>query len=347
MLFEDWQKWLDSQFLDAQNAGEQQDNVDLADNVSITSQANHIDDISQQTSSDDVSADAPTIHLNQRQQDSKPKKQLDPTVYDNISDVDVPTIDKYLPQFRKSTLTDVSQPTITPQELPPSASNDCDHESIKEELITEQIRENNEAILPENTIEIVSVAQPVGDIAPDTALVNQAEEPPEEVSAEVSPVIEIKALETEVIIEETPVIQVEPTKMESDSESMGIKPVRPTRQTRNTRRSRNDNNLTRINIWEMNPRRLEVILSMNPSSESYSRELKEQRIQNLKVLTDPTISHMNASRILKSPIYIAHAASNGCHLIHMKFDQGAETSKMAEIMAFLESHNKSNKFNTL
>ncbi len=347
MLFEEWQKWLDSQFLDSQNPDEMQEVADTAVSVTPGDRISPVSDISQSAQQINTAAENVVVPQNREPISNTSIRQGESSVLENLSEsVDVPTIDKYLPQFRNAAHADIPVATVTPQELPVPEKKEEQFEAVQENVAHEDIPQAAENEKNEDIQQTQSSETCESDSIPNSSPLIEDMDVKQETTVVATSNTEGSAVETEILSNPTQIIPVEPVMVEAEPKPMEVKTVRTLKQTRNARRPRKDIGLKLINLWEITPRRLEVLLSMNPSSATYSRELKEQRIQSIKVLTDPTISHMDASRILKSPIYVARGVTNGNHIIHLEFAQGGESTKMAEIMSFLESQSKIHVSNT-
>lgn len=341
MLFEEWQKWLDSQFLDSQNPEEMPEADNKAISVTPGDRISPVSDISQPDQRIETVGDNAALPQNREPISHASIRQGESSVLDNLSEsVDVPTIDKYLPQFRKAARGDIPAATLTPQEAPVPEKKEEQFKAIQEDAPLNDIPHEIENEKNEEIQEALSPETCESDAVPNSSPLIEEIQVTQETIVVASTNTDATAIETDVLPAPSQIIAAEPLTVEEEPKPVEIKTVHTPRASRNARRQRKDIGGKMINLWEITPRRLEVLLSMNPSSATYSRELKEQRIQSIKVLTDPTISHVDASRILKSPIYIARGVKQGNHLVHLEFAQGRETNRMAEIMSFLESHSK-------
>ncbi len=347
MLFEEWQKWLDSQFLDAQNPDEMQEAADTAVSVTSGDRISPVSDISQPPQQTSSVAEHAVVPQNREPRSNTPIRQGESSVLDNLSEsVDVPTIDKYLPQFRNAAHADIPTVTVTPQESPVPDIKEEQFVAVQENAVLDEISQVDENEKNEEIQEAQSSETCESDMIPNSSSLIEDVEVNQETTLVAASNTDAAVVETDTLLDTTQIIAAEPVTIEAEPKPIEPKTVHFPRPTRNARRQRKDIRVKMIDLWEITPRRLEVLLSMNPSFAAYSRELKEQRIQSIKVLTDPTISHMDASRILKSPIYVARGVTTGNHLTHLEFAQGGEATKMAEIMSFLESHSKMHVSNT-
>jgi hypothetical protein len=236
--------------------------------------------------------------------------------------------------------------TVTPQESPVPDIKEEQFVAVQENAVLDEISQVDENEKNEDIQEAQSSETCESDMIPNSSSLIEDVEVDQESTLVAASNTDAAVVETDTLLDTTQIIAAEPVTIEAEPKPIESKTVHFPRPTRNARRQRKDIGVKMIDLWEITPRRLEVLLSMNPSFAAYSRELKEQRIQSIKVLTDPTISHMDASRILKSPIYVARGVTNGNHLTHLEFAQGGEATKMAEIMSFLESHSKMHVSNT-
>jgi excisionase family DNA binding protein len=375
MLFEEWQRWLDNQFLDSKAQEPEEETQETSADVNKT-ETSLLEEpsnapIKQRELPQNTTAASPVT------QEQKPADQI------NLADtIVVPSITNYLPKLNRYHEPAASNEKAA-ESAPPVIAKPAQSDKEKPAPITSSdsvqvIREVTDASLPQNE-EIIqahsaSSTHAAEEIAHDEPLptVELKEENSAQASIETADQIpsaidetvkssEKDAIETEPIItfpQEMSAINAAAntalTHTEEDK-SAGIDTIvpeisetatPPAKRTRPVRGSRISDTSTKeepVDMWSLVPRHLQVLIAMGSDEKiqsAYKRPLKESRIEFLEKILDPTLSLEDVARLLNvCPTTVRRYTNKGL-LEHQRTAGDQRRFKLSDVLSFMESQSR-------
>ena len=301
MRLDDYQKWLDSMFVDEPAAPaaviEDQPQIEPVRNEEPATPAER--PVPVVTQSPRPPAAAPEIR-----QTPRPS----PIIQSSDEVEDVPQIDDYLP-FRRSR---------QPAEPEPAASDPIAIEHSE----------------PVQT----TIAVEVAEVEPEPVV---AEEPPAIAEAEVELVTnegaEVQPVQEPVMEEPAAPVAAKPASQSSPARRIASG---RTRQIRSQGRLEAAEAIKPAELWGLVPRHLKTLFAMQNdevAQNSYKREFKESRVDLISRLLDPTLSLEETARLLNvCPTTVRRYTNRGL-LTHHRTQGDQRRFRLSDVLAFLDA----------
>lgn len=367
MRLEDWQKWLDSQFVDEEEKSEPEPPRAVQETLlfdapeepaqaqmALPSQAILEQPITSLRAASPPEAAAPPMPEPVRQTPPASKalhpqsQEVSGSAADTSEEIEVPSIERYLPFLFGR------QPEETPKAEGEAATE-------KEEPSAP------EAVAPVVSDERSQVLEPVLEaVAEEIAAVEPL---PGEMPAEMTP-NPVMAAQESVVAPEPAVIPVE-EKLAQAATSASAPAAEPTSPVRaeaakkptpkpenrrygiSRRRSRHARNvkptevveeISAASLWGLVPRHIQTLIAIGAQTEvaqnSYKRQFKESRLEMIQRLLDPTLSLADTARLLNvCPTTVRRYTNRGL-LTHQRQGKDRRSFKLSDVLAFLEAQSQ-------
>jgi excisionase family DNA binding protein len=322
MRLEDWQKWLETQFIDpatVEKTAAPSGEAEPATSVPAT--AEQIADVvvAHQTAAPEPAPryEAPTVAAPRAPetppvQTSPAASAPPPTTNGLVEEVDVPSIERYLPFLRG---------VAAPEPLPePAAAPGPRIASVEEE--------------PESS--------PAVEDAGDEPVAQPAEpEPPVETE-------ESAQTPSAAIAQTLPAPVPAPPNAPAPEEPAHRLVRRATLHHRTRPAKRTDpaaiaEDLSNGGLWDLVPKHIQTLVSLGSeevAQNSYKREFRESRIELVERLLDPTLSLEETARLLNvCPTTVRRYTNRGL-LTHQRTQGDQRRFKLSDVLAFLESQSR-------
>lgn len=369
MRLEDWQKWLDSQFVDVEekkspeppravqetllfDAPEEPAQAETA----LPSQAIIEQPIAPPRAAHTPEAVAPPAPEPVPQPPASPVSEatrresqaIPDSPADMPEEIEVPSIERYLPFLFGR------QPEETPKKTDAETAEET-AEPPAPEIVTPVVLEER-AQEPEPVLESV----PEEIVAEEP----QSEESPAEVSPEPIMAAQEPAVAPEpavVPIEENPVAAKSATPSASEltkpaRAEQAKKPVpkpenrrygisrRRSRHARNIKPTEVVEEISAESLWGLVPRHIQTLIAIGAQTEvaqnSYKRQFKESRLEMIQRLLDPTLSLADTARLLNvCPTTVRRYTNRGL-LTHQRQGKDRRSFKLSDVLAFLEAQSQ-------
>lgn len=317
MRLEDWQKWLDSQFIDpaaARQTADQQHGIPepVEDQLQMTQ------DVATLPNAGPASVE-PRPTETARPITAAPAPIAATTGL--VDEVEVPAIERYLPFLRAATARS-TEPSV--------ASGPVEVSETRSEMDISQVEALGE---PGDT----SAGEPA-DIDSDTAVGAE----PIRIAREDSPATAVTT--------PAPPAASAPVSSALDAEAGSHRVVRRVTSSQHRSRSpkRRDSadiarDLANGGLWDLVPRHLQTLVALSAeevAQNSYKREFKESRIEMVTRVLDPTLSLEETARLLNvCPTTVRRYTNRGL-LTHQRTSGDQRRFKLSDVLAFLESQSR-------
>lgn len=361
MRLDEWQKWIDQQFLDNQqklkDEEEQKAPVPAPDSAmvesaNIKSQAPggaRTDSATTTVTESRTPPQSKQIYADDNREALPNAKGLEEVFT-------VPSIENYFPALRKAHAEAIQNDSKTPiqsdhsvastqesqseaaiEEPVPAAALDIVSQQPETALPNEQIVVVDEPVLTHNQEEVMGLEAPVS-----SELVKAAIEEKTISSSVKSATTTNKAssgVKPSLIIEE-PVSVVE--EAQTTPRRYGVS-HRRARHARNVHPENAEMLLNNGDFWALTPRHMQALISMGndeTAKGSYKREFRETRIELIKRLLDPTLSLEDTARLLNvCPTTVRRYTNRGL-LTHQRTSGDQRRFKLSDVLAFLEAQSR-------
>jgi excisionase family DNA binding protein len=328
MRLEDWQKWLDTQFLDEDEAApppkaEAPVQPPIAptpvEQPSFTTTVH----APPPTPAPVIQTDEPLAPIMRAEAPITPpptpvsSPQPAPATTSSggfVDDVDVPSIERYLPFLRGAANPPVAQESAATPEA--TAVQPEEQAGVVEPAVSAQLDEEPSAGLKTEEAEIVTSAPETEDEP------GEAEELDSQTEMEFA--------------KELPA----PTPVAVRRFGLSYK---RSRQVRNVRPTGTPDQSAVEEFWNLVPKHLHVLVAMGSddvTQNSYKRSFKESRIELIQRILDPTLSLEETARLLNvCPTTVRRYTNRGL-LTHQRTQGDQRRFKLSDVLAFLEAQSR-------
>jgi excisionase family DNA binding protein len=313
MRLEDWQRWLDSQFLDADSApqeAEQESTPPIAPVVTEPAVA------ASEPYPFTVNAPTETALLNRESAEpsSSARTFLSPSL-PPPEEGEIPSIERYLPFLNNRAV--VEQPSATAPPSPTPTAKDT--ESLTSEVET-------------------TASAPVLEAMPPP-FVRKGEEKKAALAEETEPTTSVAEAAQE---EPAPTPTEEPP---AKPRRYGVS-HRRARHARNVRPAEVVEEMSPSVLWNLVPRHIQTLVALGSdevAQNSYKRAFKEARLDLVQRLLDPTLSLEDTARLLSvCPTTVRRYTNKGL-LTHQRTAGDQRRFKLSDVLAFLEAQGRAER----
>jgi len=309
MRLEEWQKWLDLQFLDTQESVKTQEPPSPANQAPV-----------------EVAAVVTEPAATAPERSAPPPVMPAPPPITSGEDLEVPSLERYLP-FLRDRQAVVESPTPESEAAAPTPS-DTEPFSIPSPPTVHEAEAK-----PEQPPIIEPPAAPKAALspitaeaaAPLTARETDASEPAEEA-------------EGDVLLDRD-----EPPR--PAARRYGIS-HRRAKHARNVRPADVVENMSAEVLWSLVPKHIQTLIALGSdetAQNSYKRSFKETRLELIHRLLDPTLSLEDAARLLNvCPTTVRRYTNRGL-LTHQRTPGDQRRFRLSDVLAFLEAQSRTQK----
>jgi excisionase family DNA binding protein len=315
MRLDEWQKWLDSQFLDA----EKDSKARQPEQPAASSEA-----VPEETPSFATRSEASALPA-----EPTPAAASEPSTPVTASlpgapadEMEVPSIERYLPFLRPR---EAAQPASEPE--------------IKEEHPS--LPELEPAVHPAD----MEVAE-----TPVEAMPTEAKAPAEAPAETDSYAVEASAVPPETgarAKDSVPPTETVPAQPERSSPAVGGRRFgishRRARHARNVIPQQDPESVSAPELWKLVPKHIQVLVAMGSdeiAQNSYKRAFRESRLELIHRLLDPTLSLEDTARLLNvCPTTVRRYTNKGL-LTHQRTAGDQRRFRLSDVLAFLEAQSQ-------
>jgi len=322
MRLEDWQKWLDTQFIDPAQAREEAEPVpDAVEAPLLPDQEPISETLSERFAASDTDSAALSV-----------EKRIEPNGF--VDDVSVPSIEQYLPFLRGTSVPGQDDHTPAAQIEDAIAASD-----VQEETATADI-DSADAAASQQDEEVITVkedpsetAEPI-EFAPNEAIVSVVVEKPE-------------------IAVQSSAKPIQPEAQSEDEIPAHVRAVQPGRRVSEThKRTRNvkhvdaeqlSTKLAGGELWNLTPKHIQTLMAAGSAAteqNSYELALRESRIDLISKMLDPNLSLEDAARLLNvRALSVRTPVAKGL-LTHQRASGDQRRFKLSDVLSFLETQSR-------
>jgi len=329
MRLEDWQKWLDTQFIDPGTVPPEPQPVVVVAEAEIEPAV-----IDSEPVTPDVAPpvpreiDVPSRHEAQADSDIPTQRQA-PALVD---DVELPSIEKYLPFLKSSSTVDQRTPSLDAADVRPVRP-----EPPAPIPATEvNIGPAEPQPAPSGTVPVTRTGEDAVAAAPDPT--------PPVVDNPTTIQSRSAATQTEQPAAETlPIPDTEGAHRMVRRVATGHHRSRPSKHADPAVAA---DNLGKGGLWELVPRHIQTLVALGSdevTQNSYKREFRESRIDLIGRILDPTLSLEETARLLNVCPTTVRRYTNRGMLTHQRTQGDQRRFKLSDVLAFLESQSRADK----
>jgi len=314
MRLEEWQKWLDAQFIDEEEAS------NAAQTAQTVSAHPSIEDPEQSSLAAPFLADSAVVVARAPAAQPPPPVGLLSSPGQTADGFEVPSIERYLP-FLQQTEPEPTAKATTPAVAPVELERQSDTEETPETRTGALSAEGH------NVESDVTASPELPGITP----------PPQTENIAVSKVA------TAPIARKAVASHMEPKRPSTSAYKTAI---RRAKHARNVRPTSIVEEMNATTLWSLVPKHLQTLLALGTeevAQNSYKRGFKESRLELIQRLLDPTLTLEETARLLNvCPTTVRRYTNRGL-LTHQRTPGDQRRFKLSDVLAFLEAQSQSTK----